>query len=57
MAVTAIWDIKGRIDKVIDYAANPDKTENKSLENISALHAIDGVLEYAASDIKTEMIV
>ena len=26
MATTKIWSIKGRIDKVIDYAENPEKT-------------------------------
>ena len=26
MAVTAIWDIKGRVDKVINYVSNPEKT-------------------------------
>lgn len=25
MAVTAIWDIKGRVDKVINYVSNPEK--------------------------------
>lgn len=26
MAVTSIWPIKGRVDKVINYARNPEKT-------------------------------
>lgn len=29
MAVTAIWDIKGRVDKVINYVSNPEKTTEK----------------------------
>lgn len=54
MAVTAIWPIKGRVDKVIDYARNPEKTKESSYEELSALHAVEGVVEYAADDIKTE---
>ena len=26
MAVSKIWAVKSRLDKVLDYAANPDKT-------------------------------
>ena len=29
MAVTSIWPIKGRVDKVINYARNPEKTHDK----------------------------
>ena len=45
MAVTAIWPIKGRVDKVIAYARNPEKTQESSHEELSALHAIEGVVE------------
>ena len=54
MAVTAIWPIKGRVDKVIAYARNPEKTQEGSYNELSALHAIEGVVEYAADEIKTE---
>lgn len=54
MAVTSIWDIKGRVDKVINYAANPEKTINENYGEMASLHAIDGVVEYAADDMKTE---
>jgi len=54
MAVTSIWDIKGRFDRVIDYAANPEKTVEQSAKGMAALHAIDDVIEYAADDMKTE---
>ena len=54
MAVTSIWPIKGRVDKVINYACNPEKiTEAYYAEN-AALHVIDDVVEYAADDTKTE---
>ncbi len=54
MAVTSLWPIKNRVDKVINYACNPEKiTEEYYAEN-AALHVIDGVVEYAADDTKTE---
>ena len=46
MAVTAIWDIKGRVDKVINYVSNPEKTTEKGLDFAASLHVIDDVLEY-----------
>lgn len=54
MAVTAIWPIKGRVGKVIDYARNPEKVHENSFEDQAALHTIDGVVEYAANEMKTE---
>ena len=54
MAVTAIWPIKGQVGKVIDYARNPEKVHESSYEEQAALHAIDGVVEYAANEMKTE---
>lgn len=54
MAVTAIWPIKGRVGKVIDYARNPEKVHESSFEEQAALHTIDGVVEYAANEMKTE---
>ncbi len=54
MAVTSIWPIKGRVDQVITYASNPEKTTEAVSLNQAQLHAIDGVVEYAADDMKTE---
>ena len=51
MAVTSIWPIRGRVDKVIDYARNPEKTTEASRKK---LHEIEGVLDYAADEMKTE---
>ena len=48
MATTAIWDIKDRLDRVINYATNPEKTENMDFQG---LH---NVLEYTQEDAKTE---
>ena len=52
MAVTSIWPIKGRVDQVINYARNPEKTHDKA--GLSKLHEIEGVIEYAADEMKTE---
>jgi len=41
MAVTKIWDVKSRVDKVLDYAADPKKT-------------IGEVINYASDGDKTE---
>ena len=40
------------MDKVINYARNPEKTHDK--EKLSELHEIEGVVEYAADEMKTE---
>ncbi len=54
MAVTSIWPVSGRVKTVIDYARNPEKTREKDAEALAALHQIDGVIQYAADEMKTE---
>ena len=54
MAVTSLWPIKGRVDRVINYARNPEKTTEASYEELASLHAVDDVVEYAADEMKTE---
>ena len=54
MAVTSIWPITGNPSGVIEYAINPQKTSETSLEETAALHAINKVVEYTADDLKTE---
>lgn len=53
MAVTKIWDIKGRLDAPLKYIANQDKTENPNYSQ-GALEALTDVIEYAANEDKTE---
>ncbi len=55
MAVTSIWPISGPPRKVIDYARNPEKTTEQGLDELAALHTINGVVEYAADELKTEI--
>ena len=54
MAVTSIWPVKGRVDRAINYARNPEKTTEASYEEQAALHVVDDVVEYAADEMKTE---
>ena len=49
MAVTAIWNIKGTLSKVIQYTENPDKTLKEE-----ELQSLCDVMDYAMQDYKTE---
>ena len=53
MATTAIWDVTDRLDRVIDYTTNPDKTENLDF-NSSDFRGLQEVLKYTVQDTKTE---
>ena len=50
MATTAIWDVKDRLDRVINYAVNPDKTENMDFQ----CAGLQNVLDYTQAGSKTE---
>lgn len=50
MATTKIWSVKGRIDRVISYASNLDKT----LYTEEDLQVLRDVMDYAMQDYKTE---
>jgi hypothetical protein len=41
MAVTSIWPVKGRVDKVVNYARNPEKTTARGLPDLAAMHMVD----------------
>ena len=54
MAVTKIWPVKGRLDAVIRYAGNEEKTCLPDLTGLSAgKDDLSDVLQYAANDAKT----
>jgi hypothetical protein len=53
MATTAIWDVTDRLDRVIDYATNPEKTENLDFSD-TVFQGLRNVLEYTQEDDKTE---
>lgn len=50
MATTAIWKVKSNLGRVVDYAANPDKT-SFTAEDIQGLR---DVMNYTTQDYKTE---
>ena len=52
MATTKIWAVKCRMDHVLDYAANGDKTALKWSE--PELQSMKDVMDYATNDVKTE---
>ncbi len=54
MAVTSIWGIKGRFDRVLSYAVNPEKTVNENPDALKNLHSIDDLVLYTTDEIKTE---
>ncbi len=59
MAVTSIWAVKSRIDSVIDYVNNPEKTIEKPElipEAITARSAVGDVIDYAGNGDKTEQM-
>lgn len=54
MAVTKIWPVKGRLDAVIRYAGNEEKTRLPDLTGLSAgKDDLSDVLQYATNDAKT----
>lgn len=52
MAVTSVWGIKGRVDNMIRYIANPAKTID--WEESEVFHKIDNAIQYSADELKTE---
>lgn len=52
MAVTSVWAIKGRVDNMIRYIANPEKTID--WEAAESFHKIQNAVQYSADQLKTE---
>ena len=53
MATTGIWKIEKRLDHVIDYTTNIEKTLNSDYGK-EAYKELHNVIEYAEADFKTE---
>lgn len=53
MATTKIWSVRGRLDNVLSYAANPEKTANPAFGR-EDLQSLRDVMNYAVDDFKTE---
>ena len=52
MAATRIWSIKGRLDSVINYVTNPEKTDGGRYTD-TELQALTDVIDYAEDGTKT----
>ena len=52
MAATRIWSIKGRLDSVIYYVINPEKTDGSRYTD-TELQALTDVIDYAEDGAKT----
>ena len=53
MATTAIWAVKDNLKRVLDYASNPEKTENIDFDQYS-FNGLNDVIEYSTDGMKTE---
>lgn len=53
MATTKIWDVRGWLGHVVNYAENPDKTGNPQFSEAD-LQGLRDVMNYATQDYKTE---
>ena len=54
MAVTKIWNIRGRAESPLEYIANPEKTQREFTD--AQKQALEDVIAYAANEDKTEML-
>ena len=52
MAVTSIWRVKGRLDKVVRYIENPEKTDNPEF-GVEPGQGLEDVIDYAVNTAKT----
>lgn len=52
MATTSIWDVKDNLQRVINYASNPNKTEIH--DNSYHYNGLQQAISYTTSDLKTE---
>lgn len=54
MAVTAIWSVKGKVENVVRYTANPEKTWGGNYGHAAQFHTLETVMQYTADEMKTE---
>ena len=53
MATTSLWKVETRLDKVISYTTNIEKTKNEEYGE-EAYKSLHNAIEYAKADFKTE---
>ncbi len=54
MATTSLWKVESRIDHVVDYATDKDKTKNKYYNQFNNFSSVRDLLSYATNPDKTE---
>jgi hypothetical protein len=55
MATTSIWKVTQRIDKVVNYATDEEKTKNEYADvNMNQFYSVRDLLMYATNPDKTE---
>lgn len=52
MAVASIWAMSGRVDQVIEYARNPEKTRDSEIA--ASMHKVNNAIQYTTDELKTE---
>lgn len=57
MATTSLWKVDKRLDHVINYATDEEKTKNENIENEGGnFDSIEKLLTYATNPTKTEKL-
>ena len=59
MAVTSVWAVKSRMDTVLNYIENPEKTTKRPELDADAMQAriaISNVIDYASNEDKTDQM-
>ena len=54
MATTSLWKVESRIDHVVDYATDKDKTKNKYYNQFNKFSSVRDLISYATNPDKTE---
>ena len=53
MATTSLWKVEARLDKVITYTTNVEKTKNENYDS-DLYRSLHNTIEYTKADFKTE---
>ena len=54
MATTSLWKVVNRVDHVVNYATDKDKTKNEYYNQFNNFYSVRDLLSYATNPDKTE---
>ena len=54
MATTSLWKVVNRVDHVVNYATDKDKTKNEYYNKFNNFYSIRDLLSYVTNPNKTE---